>query len=264
MSELVESKEALTREMTRGDREKLAYEEGVWEVSDEWHRRFLHVFKCPNSEKHELQIQKWITDAAQGRRALDIGCGRGEISRKVLDAGAGYVLGIDISDHEVEFARRGEVRDRLEFIVGSAEDPIEGCFDVIYGFSILHHLDYRAMLTRMYAENLSAGGIITFQEPLGESFLTRAYKWKVRNAHTPDERSFLKQDLDWFRQNFPETRIEAFGYASYLFGIVSSRLFRNPNNFLMQCCDVLDTKLGGFTFLKHRFRRCNILIQKPS
>jgi SAM-dependent methyltransferase len=251
-----------TLDAARGERERLAYEQGVWEVSDGWHRKFLHVFSCPNTKRHDKQIQDWITLHGKGKRILDVGCGRGEISRRLLDAGAEYVLGIDISEHEIGFAKQFEVPGHLEFVVGSAEEPISGSFDVICGFSILHHLDYQSMLSRMYSDNLNPGGIIAFQEPLGESILTRAYKWRVRNAHTPDERSFMKKDLKWFRSTFPSVRIAAFGYFSYLFGIASTKFAKSADNFAMRICDGLDTTLATVPFMCHRFRRCNILIEK--
>jgi 2-polyprenyl-3-methyl-5-hydroxy-6-metoxy-1,4-benzoquinol methylase len=253
-----------TADLSRAEREKIAYDEqNVWEISNGWHRRFMHVFQSPNTMRHQRQFREWLLERAKGKRVLDVGCGRGDLSRELSEAGAAYVLGIDISENELGVAREHEIPGKLEFVLGSVEEPIEGKFDLICGASILHHLDYRPMLERMYRENLNPGGVIVFQEPLGGSMLIKLYKMIAKGAHTPDEQSFLKEDLRWFRRTFDKVTISPFNYFTFGAGVLSSKLFKRPDNFLLRLTDRLDLMVAKIApGAAHRFRRCNIMIEK--
>ncbi|MEQ1933940.1 MAG: methyltransferase domain-containing protein, partial [Fimbriimonadaceae bacterium] len=80
--------------LTRSEREQKAYDEdGVYEVSNSWQRRFIHVFRSPNTLAHEAKFREKIFEAAKGKRVLDLGCGYGHLSNELREAGAAYVLG---------------------------------------------------------------------------------------------------------------------------------------------------------------------------
>lgn len=44
-------------------------------------------------------------DVKRGQRALDVGCGAGALSRSVIEAGAGHVTGVDVSEPLLALAR---------------------------------------------------------------------------------------------------------------------------------------------------------------
>jgi SAM-dependent methyltransferase len=70
---------------------------------------------------------------------LDLGCGNGrffaELSRRDL---AGDYLGVDTSARLIELAREAHPDGR--FLVGDALSPVEGRFDLVVAFGLLHHL----------------------------------------------------------------------------------------------------------------------------
>lgn len=249
---------------TRAEREKLAYDtQGVFERSHGWHARFRHVFECPNTARHERVLQERIRAGVAGRRALDIGCGDGASSEALLAMGAAYVRGIDISEKFIARAGTRAQPGRLEFENRDVARPLEGEFDVIFGRAILHHLDWRAVLRRLHGTNLAAGGFMAFMEPLGANLLIRAFHALARGAHTPDERSFVADDLRWLRESFPGVEILPVNYLSFPAALASSLVLRSADNALLRACDRADRWLArNAGFLTPRFRQAIIVIGK--
>ncbi|HEX7937383.1 MAG TPA: class I SAM-dependent methyltransferase [Gemmatimonadaceae bacterium] len=252
--------------MERADRERAAYDEGdVWAQSNRWHRRFPHVFSCENTKRHERLYEETIRLAAQGKRVLELGCGSGENAARLLSLGAAFVQGIDVSGAMIAQARDREQPGRLEFANQDVSHPIAAEFDLIVGRSILHHIDYRPILSRLFAGTLRAGGTMVFMEPLGANPLLRLYALLVPRAHTRDERPFRLDDLRWFRMTFPEHELHAFNWASLPAGIVSSKVFRSADNPLMRAADVLDMRLAGRSmWLDAQFRHAVLVIRKTA
>ena len=150
------------------------------------------------------------------------------------------------------------------FFEHDAHLPLPERYDVIFGKAILHHLDYREVLPRLARDNLTPGGRMIFVEPLGENVLMRIY-WRLgQRFHTPDERPFRRADLRWLEQTFPGFELIPFNYASLLAGIVSSFVFRRPDNGLMRACDRLDQRLARLDWFRPRFRSAIFQIPAPT
>ena len=85
---------------------------------------------------------------ALGRRVLDLGCGSG-YGADVLAREAREVLGIDISDDAIDYARQHYRAVNVRFERASClEIPApDGSFDLVVAFEIIEHLsDWRAFL----------------------------------------------------------------------------------------------------------------------
>lgn len=249
---------------SRAEREKAAYDEhGVFESSHGWHVRFRHVFECPNTLRNEGLLEARLRAAVAGGRVLDIGCGDGASSEALLELGAASVLGIDVSETFIAKARGREQPGRLEFVNGDVGAPLEGEFDVICGRAILHHLDYRGVLERLHQSNLKTGGSMIFMEPLGSNLLIRLFHAVAPRAHTPDERSFLRSDLRWFRRRFARLEILPVNYLSFPAAILSSLVFPSADNVLMRLCDRADGWLARHVPpLVPQFRQAILVIGK--
>jgi SAM-dependent methyltransferase len=101
-----------------------------------------------------------------GRRALELGCGTGLFLDQVAASGAS-ITGIDLTPELL--ARAGErlaSRGNVSLCCGDAEAlPFhDHAFDVVYGSSILHHLDLDRALAEVHRV-LKPGGRIAFTEP---------------------------------------------------------------------------------------------------
>lgn len=254
-----------TPDPDRSRREKAAYDEGeVFATSSRWHSRFEHVFNCPNSREAERLYEGRIAAAAAGKRILEIGSGNGENARQLIAQGAAYVRGIDISERFVAEARQHEIPGRLEFAVEDVARPIAGRFDLIVGRAILHHLDYRTVLPRLWRDNLTPGGIMVFMEPLGSNLLMKLFWALATSAHTPDERPFLRRDLDWLAREFAGFELLPINYLSLPVGLASSLLFRQADNPLTRLADRFDRGLARrFPFMAARFRQAIFIIPPP-
>ena len=228
----------------RARREASAYDEDhVWERNHAWNLRVPHVHVGPNTIRGEGLARALMAEAvAGGGRALDVGCGDGRSSEAVLDLGAGYVLGIDVAPSMIEKAKQIEQPGRMEFRLVDAHDPIEGTFDLVFGRSVLHHIDFRAFLERTYEDNLAPGGRMAFMEPLAHP-MTLAFHRLVPSAHTPDERPLRPADVRWMQQRFPLTRVVPINLLSFPAGAVSSLVFDEPDNALMRAADRADRAL---------------------
>lgn len=130
------------------------------------------VFKeMVTSVVEEANIKKAITPYldASNVRVLDLAAGTGHYSKKLVDWGASYVLGIDLSPVMVETANAqlgDKYRDMVRFQVGDALSlgriESETPFDLVLGAWLLNYASSAEEMTRMYrsiAANLKEGGV---------------------------------------------------------------------------------------------------------
>ena len=133
-----------------------------------------------------------------GTRVLELGCGTGEFTRRVAPVGA-EVIALDLSGDLLAKAR-AKVGALARFARGNAEAlPFgAGVFDVVYGCSILHHLDVEAAL-REVRRVLRRGGRLVFSEPnlINPQVLLmfKVESLKVHYGGSPDEMAFTRRAI---------------------------------------------------------------------
>ncbi|UWU15406.1 methyltransferase [Rhizobium sullae] len=117
--------------------------------------------------RHELVFEVVASLAPAGGTILDMGCGDGEISARLSEAGF-RVLGIDASPEMLRRAnlRKAElpeqVRGRLEFAPGDITDfASEHLFDAVCCHGVLMYLDDSAAAIRNLASHVTRGGLLS-------------------------------------------------------------------------------------------------------
>lgn len=133
---------------------------------------------------------------APGVRTLEIGCGSGLFTELFAKKGA-QLLAVDISGDLLEQAKqRGLPEKQVQFLEKRFEDcDVEGPFDAVIGSSVLHHLDIKKALTKIY-QLLKPGGVMSFTEPnmLNPQIMAQKnISWlKQRLGDSPDETAFFR------------------------------------------------------------------------
>jgi SAM-dependent methyltransferase len=247
------------------DSERAAYDEGtVFEQSDAWNQRVPHVFHAPNTERGELLFAQLIAEAVRsGGRVLDAGCGTGETARQTVELGASSVLAVDLSERFLRDAQqRGDGGGRIEYRLHDLHHPLDGRFDLVVGRSVLHHIDWRPFLQGTYGDNLAPGGRMVFMEPMSHP-MTLAFHRLVRNAHTPGEYPLSRGDVRWLETTFPHVAVHPINFLSFPAGVLSSYLFRSPDNSLTRATDAIDRRLERRGSLRGYARQAIIVIDKP-
>jgi SAM-dependent methyltransferase len=94
-------------------------------------------------------------------RAVDVGCGNGDLTRELRRRGVREVVGIDRNVPCVERCRAHPEAGDIGYVVG---DLIGGglrpaSFDLVSAVASLHHMDARAGLTRL-RELVAPGGVL--------------------------------------------------------------------------------------------------------
>jgi SAM-dependent methyltransferase len=99
-----------------------------------------------------------------GLRVLDLGCGAGQLSLHLAEAGAAEVIGLDVSERMLELARAQNAHPRISY----QQAPMESAafpparFDLVVSSLALHYVeDYVALVGRI-GQWLVPGGILVF------------------------------------------------------------------------------------------------------
>src|SRR5206468_66540 len=110
------------------------YHESVFEESARLHRRFGHVFACPNALHAERVHWEAIRAAVVGKTVLDYGCAEGDFTQELHACAPRAVYGLDLGENAIERARAKNLPGAT-FVVGDAHRlpwPDQH-FDVIVG-----------------------------------------------------------------------------------------------------------------------------------
>jgi SAM-dependent methyltransferase len=245
--------------------ERLAYEEGeVLDRSFAWVERVHHVLEVPDTVRGEQLFEQLIREAvANGGRVLEAGCASGITARQVVALGAEEVLAVDLSHRFLDQAvEGGDGNGKIEFRIQDLHEPVDGRFRLVVGRSILHHIDWRAFLKRTYSQNLEPGGRMVFMEPMRHP-MTVAFHRIVRSAHTPGEYPLGRRDVRWLEANFAECAVHPINFFSFPAGVLSSYLFKDPDNFVTRAAEVIDKFLERFRMLHPYARQGIFVIEKP-
>lgn len=164
------------------------------------------------SDKGAEDVWNWSTPAGMARavrrasffcdvlypnaKALEFGCGTGYFTQITADSGAN-IIAVDLSQELLNEARLKLNLDNVTFEIADAHKLRykSKTFDVIYGSSVLHHLDLLIALKESLRV-LKPGGHFVFAEPNmlnPQIFAERKIPYlRKRLGVSPDETAFIR------------------------------------------------------------------------
>jgi 2-polyprenyl-3-methyl-5-hydroxy-6-metoxy-1,4-benzoquinol methylase len=125
---------------------------------------------------------------AEGKRYLDIGCGTGDYTLALAEAGASRVTGIDFAPAMIDVSRRRAAKrgleEKCEFIYGDFMNmDISGPFDVVLAIGVFDYVSqYKAFWKRMSA---LSDGIVIGSFPGHSRFREPIRKWRYHHRDLP-------------------------------------------------------------------------------
>lgn len=247
----------------RVEREKLAHtEDDVLVKSHQLKNIFPHVTSSPTMRRFEDDFFKCLQNV-HGLRVLDIGCGYGEQSLRLLEGGA-LVCGIDISQNYIDsllnkVKEGGYQPDDYDFRVMDAHnlDIPDASIDLVVGRGILHHLDLEVSLKEIQRV-LKKGGRAVFQEPLSANPLLRFFRFLTPQARTMDEKPLSPENLTMI-ENTWVSQSRYYGVISAPVAMVTSILLRPfRNNFLLRWAEWAELKANRLRWV-HKYNQYVLL-----
>jgi ubiquinone/menaquinone biosynthesis C-methylase UbiE len=205
-----------------------------------------------------------LVSNCKGKAVIEYGCGKGTYAF-VLAKHAARVVGIDISEVAIKMAQAQANEQGLKNIDFSEQDAEamdfeDGSFDIIFGTSILHHLNLEKAMIEI-SRVLKSDGRAVFIEPLGHNPLINLYRKMTPHYRTDDEHPLTMSDLRLIKQFFNRTDIRFF----HLFSLVTVP-FRNLKLFpaLLKLTDSIDNLLFKiFPFLKPMAWQVVLILENP-
>jgi trans-aconitate 2-methyltransferase len=127
-----------------------------------WNPEKYHQFQSQRSAPFDDLLE--LVDIRPGLRAVDLGCGTGELTRRLADSlPDSEVLGLDSSPQMLE--RTGEhLRPGLRFELGNQAE-LDGEWDLIFSNAALQWSENHEQLIPFLFDRLAPGGQIAVQIP---------------------------------------------------------------------------------------------------
>jgi ubiquinone/menaquinone biosynthesis C-methylase UbiE len=196
-----------------------------------------HFYRLRREEILHKEIQY-----ANGRRVLEIGSHcwvrwieNSHVQPDVLDC-------INISEKELQkgrdAAQTSRVKPRFSLMDANNLEFADESFDMVFGSSILHHLDFVRALDEIQRV-LKPEGRILFVEPLDNNPVGKIVRALTPQARTQDEQPLRTKEIAEIEKRFKA----AFFYQQFLsvpFGMASKVVFSRPDNALMKSIYKID------------------------
>lgn len=169
--------------------------QSVVAAQDTYEQFYGNVKYYSTTQRSLAYSYEWIERHSRGKVVLDYACGDGNIALRAARAGAGLVVGIDISDVSIENCRAKAAAEGLTnviFVQSNAENtklPDES-FDAIFCFGMLHHLDLSYAFPEL-RRILKVGGKILAAEALDYNPAIKLYRKLTPQMRTDWEKSHI-------------------------------------------------------------------------
>lgn len=171
-----------------------------------WNPDQYHKFKQQRFAPFEDLVQ--LIKVKEGLSVIDLGCGTGELTRKLADLLPGStVVGVDSSDEMLARARE-QVRPGLRFEKGLIE-AVDGQWDVVFSHAAIHWVEgHHALIPRLISL-VNPGGQLVVQLPSNHGHPSHQYVREIASEEP------YKSALGGWVRDIPVLTI--FEYAELLY-----------------------------------------------
>ncbi len=196
----------LEHEIAHGKKLKAEGAESVWN------------WGSPAGQKRAERRANYFINLAQvkpGEQILEIGCGTGLFTRKFFAATKASITAIDISQDLLDEAK--QLLPEANFKLDNAMQLsfANESFDVVFGSSVLHHLEFDSSLKEIYRV-LKKGGRMIFAEPNmlnPQIFIQKNIPFiKKWLGDSPDETAIVRWSFTKKMQHLGFTNVQVFPY----------------------------------------------------
>ena len=137
--------------------------------------QFDRIASLPDKWDHNRQYQNYLLKniPENCNRILDVGCGTGELTKKLVSFGK-ELTGIDISEIMLHEAEKRNYDEKIIYIKTSAEiylGETDKQFDIIISVAALHHMNEERILKAM-KDKLTKNGKILILDIVKEKTIT--------------------------------------------------------------------------------------------
>ncbi|MEA3248008.1 MAG: class I SAM-dependent methyltransferase [Gemmatimonadota bacterium] len=160
--------------------------------------RHPEIFNPVEQERLGTAVRRAVALAsADGRpvRALDVGCGTGNVTAHLIAAGA-TVTAADLSATFLglvreRFAATGRLDGVLQLGGRDLRPAADGAYDLVAAYSVLHHVPDYVALVRDMARVTAPGGVVMID-----------HEWLDSAWTSPERALFLREAVVWPRRRW--------------------------------------------------------------
>lgn len=140
----------------------------IKEVEEDFDTRYVDYLGARYSLSGACHLARyyWVKKYVKGKKVLDAGCGSG-YGDNILAKEAKKIVGIDISEKAILYARKKYSRSNISFLVGDLTKKIDLSerFDVIISFDVLEHIKNADRYIKALVNYLDDNGTLIIETP---------------------------------------------------------------------------------------------------
>jgi 2-polyprenyl-3-methyl-5-hydroxy-6-metoxy-1,4-benzoquinol methylase len=214
--------------MERTNREREQYNQGLQR------ERYVRMLRHSNYYYgiRERQLRTEALRFAHGKTALELGSTSWKPWLDAEDIEPSRLDCINISERELEkglkLARNSRLQPNFHLMDANKLAYQANTFDVVFGWAILHHLDFTTALGEV-CRVLKPNGVAVFKEPLGTNPVATIVRLLTPKARTVDEQPLRFRELADIRKRF-DCSLQMMQFLSVPFGVLSGLVFKSPAN----------------------------------
>jgi trans-aconitate 2-methyltransferase len=210
-----------------------------------WNPDQYHKFRAQRFAPFEDLLP--LIHRRPGLRVIDLGCGTGELTRRLADAlPESRVLGIDSSAKMLEKAA-AQARPGLSFEQGSIEQA-DGQWDLVFSHAALHWVENHEQLIPRLMAMLAPGGQLALQMPANHRHPSH-----LCVVDTAREEPFLGALAGWTRQS-PMLDIDRYAQLLFDAGAQEQCVLEKVYPHVLEHADAVAEWTAGTTLVPYRER----------